>query len=408
VPSQLGTKAVQHMLTYIICLSLGVDNFLSRYVPVEAIHPIPLITFISICIITVNFRTIDWVGTTSKFFFTLFGFGVIVSFWRFYSFYNTGEYVMMPILRQATSLSLGWLTYLALNYWAKRTNFSTMAQAVINTSIFFLIIGLYQKFTNHMVGGQLRVMSLFDEPSYYGDYLVLIIAPCLLSTFEKFADLTRKQKVLNITALTLWLINLYSAQSGTAIIKLCTLMTCFIIFYPIPLKRKIVYICFLCVFLIATIFVQKGYVFTLVTLAGNIYENPSLFFSYHTFYDRIFPIYAATKNFFTLHGLIGFGFGGDYFEFKNLYPESTHKEMLLHKPTFSFFNSYASKTIFYFGTIGVVWFVWLYRKFFKSKNFILKISLLNVLITSLWGIPNFSLPYIWFWLALVETEESRN
>jgi hypothetical protein len=200
------------------------------------------------------------------------------------------------------------------------------------------------------------------------------------------------------------MINIFAAQSGTAVLKLISFITLYIFLSKYKLTKKILSLFLSFLFVGIVIYLKPGYIAAITKIAINVFNNPDLFFSNHTFYDRFYPIWPAIKSFFSFDGFFGLGFGGDYFEFKNLFPSSTHFQMITSKPTLSYFNTFASKIIIYFGIFGVAWLALQFHKAARSKNSLIKIACLNVLISSLWGVSSFALPYIWFWLALVDTD----
>jgi hypothetical protein len=392
------------MINTIVALSLGVDNYFSRLLPLSIFHPVPMMSFIALIFLFLRFKTFNFKDPFYNLFFILIAYSFLMGISRYYLFYHEHDFLIMPIFRQLAAMILGLITLMAFREIFKKTQFEKMSSAVVICSIPFLLLGIYQHTTGHTIGVYTRVQSLFMEPSYFGDYLILILAPCLFYQLEKFIHLSRSFKMLYLIIIILWLSNVYFIQSGTAILKLVSLVGFTVFFYPVSLKKKFSGLISAFLFVGITIFATKGYLYFLFQYVLQIVEDPNAFFKIHNFYDRFFPLYASLNSLISLKGFLGLGFGGDYFEFTNLYPQSTHAEMLSHKSeTLSFFNAFAPKIILYSGILGVMWLFLLIRTGFKTQNLFIKIALLNVILSSYWGIPNFSLPYLWFWLALALT-----
>jgi len=390
----------------IIGFALGFADYFQRLTPFWFIHPIPLLSLISLIFALKFFLQRSWDELLPpKYLILLFFWGTTLGIVRYFLFYK-GEYVYLPILRQGTAFAIGIITYQVLRSKIN-SSFEKIALTISLTSIIFLIIGTYQYFTNHVVGYFPRTQALFTEPSYFGDYLVQAVAPCLIACFLKWKTLSLKIQMALIGAAFLWSLNFIFVQSATAILKMGTLALCFFVFYPSTIRSKVLpsLIGFAILFLV--LFLNQGYVGAVFTMALEVLEKPDMFFKYHTFYDRFYPIFATFKELLTFPGIIGHGFGGDYYEFKNLFPVSTHAEMVATKPTFSYFNSFAPKVILYLGLPGLIWIFYLFKRGFQTKNFMIKIGLMNILICTLWGVSNFSLAYVWLWLAMSDLNQKE-
>lgn len=381
-------------------LAFGIDKAYSIFFPYEFLRGIPFILYASLFFLTINIEQIDWRTKFNYYSLGLIAYGVSVGIIRYFAFYQEKGYVWQPILRHSVALTFAIFIFIAFRESLKKISLENLGKIVLLTSIPFLLIGLYQQITQQKVGVYPRAVSLFSEPSYYADYLVLILAPFTLNLITKIHNMNKKELGITISYCSLWLTNLFATQSGTGILKFGCLLGIAFMFFPFQMKSKIRIGLTIVVLFTAGLYTKRGYVIALIEYAFEVYTYPETFFQYHTFYDRFFPIYAAIKNLWSLDGLIGLGFGGDYFEMTNIYPASTHAEMISQKPTLSFFNSFASKIILYFGVFGVVWITSFFIKAFKTKDFLVKTGLISVLLASLWGVSNFSLPYIWFWLAL--------
>lgn len=396
------------MINIVIGLSLGLADYLSRLTPVSYLHPIPLLSLICIALSFKGLLKKSWDEyLPEKPLLLLLFWGLALGISRYFLFYKEDGFVYMPIVRHFAAFTIGIFTYQVLKTKLRNTNFYKLSLAITLSSTIFLLIGIYQHFNHHYVGTFLRTQSLFTEPSYFGDYLVQIVAPCIFSCFWHFEKISRSLKVALCLVMILWVLNFLFAQSATAVLKMGSLVFCFFLFYPAKAKHKIIPALAIFLSLLLVLIFNQGYVKSVTLMALNILKSPDLFFKYHTFYDRFYPIYASVKELPSISGILGHGFGGDYFEFQNLFPPSTHEKMLWHKPNFSFFNSFASKVIYYFGLAGLIWILTLFKRGFKTKNFIIRAGLVNILVCSLWGVSNFALPYIWLWLALSDKERKE-
>jgi hypothetical protein len=302
---------------------------------------------------------------------------------------------------------VGFTLYISFKEIHKYFNLKLISEIFILASIPAIALGVFQYFHGQKIFGFERIQSFFSEPSYYGDYLVLLLLPCLIKTFENFWHSKVTRKLFLIIYLITLIFSLYATQSGTSILKTLSLLLLSFMFFKIKKRYKILAGTFAFIIIAGIIYLKNGYIKEVTSRGIEILQNPDLFFKHHNYYDRFYPIYVSIIKLFSFEGIIGLGFGGDYFEFKNLFPASTHAEMMIHKPTFSYFNSFASKIILYFGIFGLAWLALQFYKAGKCKNDIIKIACLNVLISSLWGVSSFALPYIWFWLALVDIYYER-
>lgn len=386
-----------------IFLSISLDNSIFRLMPFIFLHSLRVINLVSILINIKSFKSIEWKSLFNKTLLALFFYGVSLSLIRYFILYQDDGYSYLPILRHSISFILGWSLFLSFKYLAEKYTLLDISRSLVISASVPLVYGLYEKLSGHKVGTIFyRIDSFFSEPSYYGDYLVLLVAPCLLNVASNFKRLEINWKIFYILLVTLFFINLFSLQSGTALMKFGSLLCCFFFLYPVPIRVKLGLVALGMMPMLYLTFIDKGYINAIWNYVIVLRQNPGLFFTweYYTIYDRFFSIYTATANIISINGLVGLGFGGDYYEFKNLFPPSTHADLLRIKPSLSFFTSLTARLFVYFGIFGVILQIWLYLKCLKTKNIVIRIGFLNLLVTCLWGLANFSLPYLWFWLAL--------
>lgn len=391
---------MNNIFLIILGMLLGIDKYYARFLPFEFLKGIPAISYLSLFYVIYRFKSINWLFPYSAEIVGLGLYGCFVTLMRYLINYSEMGFEYIPILRQSVSFALGYLSYIFFRDVFAKVSLKKLTFLFIQSSIPFLVLGCIQHFNGHQVGYFARVTSLFDEPSYYGDYLVLLLLPCFyFQTFELKTS-NKRQKLILTSTLVMWIINFVAIQSGTAILKMATFAILVLIFGPFKIRHKLLYIFGSMVLSFCAIFIFKGYAQDSVVYGFKILANPDLFMKNHTFYDRFFPIYASIRHIFTLEGLAGFGFGGDYFEFYSLYPVNVQQAMLASKPTLSFFNSFAAKIILYMGIAGCCWILLQIARSLKQKDHFIKITMLATLCSTIGGLANFSLPYFWLWLAL--------
>ena len=388
------------LLIFIFILGLSIENILRGFIQVQTFS---LALLIAPAVLVTNFRKINFKDPNLIFVLTLLSYGFIV-----FVASNSKYGQFSPLIRQIISLVGGICLYLATIFVNERLSFKEISSTTLLCSIPALMIGIFQKITGIGSFALGRVSSLFSEPSHFGDYLVLLVAPFLFYEFINLQRRSKNNKISFSIVSTLWVTNLIIVQSGTALLKICSLILLIFIFYPKLYKQKIIALTILSSAIFTAVFIKNSYVQNSIFIGIDIIKNPTSFMNYHTFYDRFYPIYgvcklmAETKNFF------GFGLGSDFFEWKNIFLPTQYHAQLILKPSGSYLNSNFSKVILYFGLLGCSWIIYLFRKAFKLKSPLLKIYFLNILITCFWGISSFSQPYLWFWLATVEVSNKRN
>lgn len=396
------------MMDSVIGVSFALANSLFRLLSLNFLRPIHLLTFLSVLSIPWLFLFQKKEIKIPKILSFLIIWGLVMALGRYFIIYRDQHYIVSPIFRHFVAFSLGVTFFTSMFAYLKKNSFEKLALSIVQTSIIALAYGLYQKMMGQRWGDFERIHSFYDEPSLYCEYLVLLLVPSLVVCFSNFKIYSKLLKTYILFIAALLFLNLLFAQSGTAVLKILSLgVTCFI-FFPTSYRWKLG-IAFLTILTGAVVvYLSPGYVLMIVDVGLNIIRNPENFFKYHTYYDRFYPIYPAIKNLFSLQGFFGLGFGGDYFEFRNLFPPSTHTEMMFMKPNFSYFNSYASKVILYFGIWGLGFIIYLFRESMMTKNKYIKIGFFNVLLSALWGVSNLSIPFVWFWFALAKSENEKN
>lgn len=392
------------ILLLVICISLGLDNFVFRSLPFEYLHPLRWVAVLSFLVIILHSKHLLSLKPLDTSLMFLFMWGFIISLVRFSLFYSDLEFSVIPIFRQSISFIIGFLVLKAFTLLQSKFGPIYFINAIILTSVVPLIYGIYEIYAGNKIGHYIRIDSFFSEPSYYGDYLALILAPSLLISITR-SFLQNEKKNFRFFVLALFLINFAFLQSGTAILKLATLMCFFGMMFPLNKTYKFIIVAALGSISFYVVFFDTGYVHAIWGYVKVLYYNPHLFFTweFYTIYDRFYSIYSSVINFFTFRGFIGLGFGGDYFELQTLFPPETHSDIIFIKPTMSYFTSFTAKFILYFGFLGVVFLIATLKTISKIKNPMIKAAAYNSFVASLWGLGNFSLPYMWLWIALSST-----
>jgi hypothetical protein len=381
-------------LSYLFIFGLSVENILKGVVGVQtfslAISLIPII-----CLY--NFRSLNLIKPTLIFISALFFYGITVYLltYKKYGLYS-------PLLRQMLSFIAGGGLYLSSSLIIKEYKFSKLSSTILKCSIPILFLGIIQKITGFGYVAQDRVSALFSEPSHYGDYLVLLIAPFLIFELTNIKKRKNNYRIIVSIIFLLWGLNLIFVQSGTAILKMGSLIVLMFFIYPKFLKQKLMLLFFGSSLTIIASFVENSYVSNLIKIGFEILKSPDYFMKSHNFYDRFYPTYGVLKFIAESKNIFGYGFGADYFEWKNIFLPSQYEAQIIMKPYGSFLNSNFSKVFLYFGILGLAWIVYLLKIGLKSKSPILKISFLNIFLACFWGVASFAQPYLWFWLAIIE------
>lgn len=388
-----------NVLSYLFLFGFTVENILCGVVGVQTFS---LALLISPLVIFLNRKRLNLLSPSMVFIIFLFIYGSVVYFLNYYSH---NQY--SPLIRQMLSFIAGVCLYLASSLVIKSLGFSKISKVILISSFPVLLAGVIQKISGIGYVAEGRVSAFFSEPAHYGDYLVLLLSPFL---FNELVSLKNKQirwKYFISVISLFWGLNLVFVQSGTALLKLGSLIMLIFLIFPKFLKQKIIIILASSILSVFCLIIENSYVSNLVEIGLRILKNPEIFMSSHNFYDRFYPIVGSVKFLIESKNIFGYGLGADYFEWKNIFISSQYEAQLLMKPSGSFLNSNFSKLILYFGVLGIAWIVYLFKRAFKANSPFLKIGFLNVILACFWGIASFAQPYLWFWLALVEYEKNN-
>lgn len=325
-------------------------------------------------------------------------YGMLVGLVRYLLIYRSEGFLIGPVFRQTAGFSVGLLSLLGFCVFLPMQNAQRLVKVILLTALLPLCLGVYQVLSGQTVGHYVRITATFQEPAHFGDFLIFILLPMFFMSLSHAQTL--RQRLLHLAYGLLLLFNILGIQSGTGLIKIALMMAWAMLLAPMGRKLKLTLLAMTAVFMALIIYVGSGYVQELIGLAYQVWNNPNVFFQHNTFYDRLYPIYPALKNLLDPIGLFGLGFGGDYYEFKNLYPTSVHAEMLNMKHSLSYFNSFASKVVLFFGFFGVLLLGLMAKTAWKAPSPWTRTVALTALTCTLMGLSNFALPYLWFWLAM--------
>lgn len=381
-------------------MGFGIENVLFGLAGVQSFS---LSLLLSPIIILLNLNRVNLQNSILKFGIFLLAYGTIV----FYSHYSSEE-SFSPLVRQFLALAAGGCIFLAMKVLTVGIEKDRLSQILLITSTPYLLLGLFQKLrvlTNPFEG---RVSSLFTEPSHYGDYLVLLIAPFLYFEVRDFGKRDENWKYFFGACVILWVLNFVFVQSGTAVLKVVSLLFLILIFQKNFLKQKLLLVAVVASIGTISLFVENSYVRNLLQIGIDMVANPHKFLQQHTFYDRFYPMYGVSKHLVSSENLFGYGLGSDFYEWKHVFLHEQHQAMIEMKPYGSFINANFPKVILYFGLAGIAWIVFLFRKSLRTNSSFLKMSLVNVLLSCFWGVSSFAQPYLWFWLALVDNDDTTD
>lgn len=398
---------MESMLAILYGICFGLNDFLLRIAQLPYIQTIPLAVFLSALILFYHRKRLCNYRFEALTFVGLWTYALVIATVGFILSYRAQGLTWLPILRQGASFFLAGIIFFGFRL-SLVGRFIDVSTAMLVSALPFLFFGIFQRFSGVLAPFFPRIQGLFYEPSYYGDYLTLILLPSFVHILETKDNRARFKKGYLLLIAILLVANIIFVESGTALLKVMTLAGILFCFYPARFKTRVLILFSAAIFFIGSVFIFNGYIQRVWDLALDTLNNPVNFFHHHTLYDRLYPVYPALKSLLSWRGSMGLGFGADYFEFKNLYPAITHADMIATKPSLSYFNSFASKIFLYLGIPGLIAYLYLFIICLKTRKPMIKIGLLNALLASLWGIANFSLPYLWLWLALALNDGDQN
>lgn len=387
-------------LLYLFIFGFGIEN---ASFGVGEVQSLSLALLLSPLVVVLNWDDLSFRNNIVLFGLLLLSYGTALYF-CFYWNSNT----LMPFLRQFLALMAGGSFFLATKITRKRLDLTQLSRAILVTSIPFLIIGIFQKLRFFSSPFEARVTSLFTEPSHYGDYLTLFVGPFLLYEITCLRLRKENWRYFLGACSILWVLNFIFVQSGTAVLKIIFFVFLIFVYYKNFLKQKLLLLAMISGMATISLFVENSYIRNLVNLGIDTVLNPEKFLHQHTFYDRFYPLYGVVKHLVSEFNPFGFGLGSDFFEWRDIFLREQHKNMLDMKPFGSFINANFPKVILYFGLVGVAWITYLFRRAIQAKSPFLKVSFLNVLFACFWGVASFAQPYLWFWLALIDTKNEKD
>lgn len=401
-------KNKSNLKLLLLFLSIGFDRFYSNYIQIDIFKSIPLIYFVSPFLISkaevITILKELKPSLRSPFVFMLIT-GIITGIIHF-SNSSLEKTSYIPFFKQTISFSIGIILFFYLSTFLKKYDMKTIISNALISSVPFLCVGLFQLVLEKKVFSHVRSIGLFSEPSYYAQYLTCFIFPFFVG-INSFAHDYRSKFLFFLISLFA-VFNLIWTQSGTGL--LAFLMLGFFYFLFIDKKKlyktKIAIPSVLAVsaLVIFSISQEDSYVKMMSMRMLDVVTGKTPATELHSFYDRFYHLVLVLSYNLDLSYFFGHGFGSDYLYFNRLFPTEIQSQMILDKPTLSFLNSFLSKILFYNGLFSVLFYAYAIRLTLVSKNFFNKVGLATTIVTSIWGIANFSIPYFWFWLALAYNE----
>lgn len=387
-----GGKYEFGWLIFFFLLGFSIENLSFGYLPVQSFSLALLLSpFVFFCDLrSFNFRKRSFLFFTSLLLYGLFLF--------LFNYSSHGNYY--PMIRQLISLLGGIMIYLACMVVHKRLPLNELADVLNILSFPILLFGVTQKIYYLFTGSGSRITVFFTEPSHYGDYLVLIVLPFIFyRALNEYKDLSRNSS-FTFGLIILFLLNMIFVQSGSAILKLSSLVAIFFVLTPGYFFLKIVTAAGLSLLLLASYFVPNSYVKYLVDFSISSLNGPGQFLMHHTFYDRFYPLFGSISHLYETNNIFGLGLGADFYTVKEIFLPDQYSSQLYMKPYGSYLNSLFAKFVLYFGFYGAFGLCFLSSLGLRRSNYFVRIFFLNVFFAGLWGISSFASVYFWFWLSL--------
>jgi len=290
--------------------------------------------------------------------------------------------------RQSISMLLGLSSYLMFQDVILRLGIPGAARCLLFGSAPSLILGAVQMFS-----GDYRVQGFSTEPSHMADMLVFAFLPACA-----VADVSVKiRRLLALVGIAL----LIATFSTTGYLKALAAVLVYI-YLSGKLVQGVISLLFLLVLgYIALNASTDNYVFTMVGYMFTVYEQTGQLVT-GSFIDRFFGFVGPLSQLNGLHGLFGFGFGGDAVYFDRLFDEETAAAIREVKNEILSISSLQGKMLMYGGVAGYVVYLYAWKRslFQVPRAHIARVMIPTIFASSLFSLGPLFLPYVWLWLVI--------
>jgi len=341
-------------------------------------------------------------------------------------FNGAGQIRVIAWGRQVIALGLGVSVFLVLRKTLKNVSDRFMIQAMVIGALLPLALALLNilwGFTGSTLASAIvihirsalglsswphRTTGLSMEPSHFAFYLVIVAIPALFMGL-----VTSKRKLLWFMLLAGSLVAFVGTFSATGLIELLSLLLTWLLLS----NRKYHFFNLILVALLLMIGV-----FAIYLLPNNyaVMQLEHVFSGNWTVsaIDRFYGAFGPFMRVFSSYTLLGYGLGGTSIHFHELMPENVQAiAASVHWETMPNLNSLIGRILAESGLLGLLLFSTIFYASFKEVKILIRNSktgsvlahmALPVLITFLVGATvgghgSFALPYLWFWLAVIDS-----
>lgn len=341
------------------------------------------------------------------------------------AFLNAGEIRVLAMARQVIALMMGLSVFLVLRRTLRNTSDRFVISAVIAGALPAIALALFNIFwglTGNDIAGYIVVIArspivgftnpsrssgLSLEPAHFALYLATIVIPVTLT-----ALLTFKRHALWLICFGAVLMSFIWTWSTTGFGILLSMMLAGALLGP---GRRLFIVSMICSFLIAAtswILLTNNYAIRQMNqlLSGN--WSTSII---DRFYGAFGPFFMA----FSSYSLLGYGLGGTTTHFSEVVPEFVQSEIAsVHWQNMVNLGPLAGRLLAETGLLGLILFATVILVCFRELRAVCRLSNDNSHVTFLKfarlgliaylvgagisGPGSFALPYLWFWLAIVD------
>ena len=298
-------------------------------------------------------------------------------------------------IRQGVSMLFGLSTLLMFQDSLNRIGRESAFKIALVGALPSLLASLYQ-----IVTGAGRVTGLSSEPSHYADYLIYLIIPATYAALNSSG--------LRWAVLIGWSALLLLTFSTTGYLKA--------LFGLIALNvkrrratRGLIYASVLVSLLGFYLYLfPDNYVVATFSYLSSQYNSTGIV-SGGTFVDRWYGFVGPLSNFSSLHGFLGYGFGGDTVYFDSIFDPEISRQIREVKGLYASLSSLQGKMLLYGGCLGyflyirgwkIAWNSIRNERSDRASDYIAIVMLPTVFVGSIFSLGATFMPYTWMWLAI--------